>query len=224
MDWGKATNEQLWTIISEDWHVPQKHIEGIVTEGLKRNLFDYLIKHLINKMFGRWSNERRYNFDDLYQIGYIGVVEAMKHYQAGKGSFKTWSYLKIKTEFGHHLNKLNSEKRKVYDSICSLNVQRHDENEETFLDSLIDVRLDPEMVIVKKLFWEEQFEKVTDLEEQILLMFAEGYSMNEIAKELNYKGAAFISRLYHRGIAKINPAYEKMNVKKSGLMTITKGA
>jgi RNA polymerase sigma factor (sigma-70 family) len=224
MRWELATNDQLWTIISTDWDVPVQHIEGLITESLNRKLFDNLIKHLINKMFYRWDNERRYNFNDLYSLGYIGIVTALKNYKVGKGSFKTFAYMNIKSEFIHHLEKINSEKRKVYESVISLDVQKHDDNEGSFLDSLMDESRDPEKIVINKLFWKEELSKVSELEKEILILFSQGFSMNEIARLKGYNGAAFISRLFHRGIKKINPNAEKINVKHSGLMTVTKGA
>ncbi|MBO0961993.1 sigma-70 family RNA polymerase sigma factor [Neobacillus sp. MM2021_6] len=220
--WDLATNNQLWTIIESDWDIPYLHIEGLVTEALNRNLFDHLIKHLINKMFPRWENERRYHYYDLYSIGYIGVVQALKNYKIGKGSFKTFAYINIKSEFSHHINKIKTDKRKHYETMVSLDVQKHDENEESFLESLVDKSQDPEKIVLNKLFWEGEFRKVSENEKEVLLLFSQGFSMNEIAKIKGYKGAAFISRLFHRAIKKINPQAEKMNVKHSGLMTVTK--
>lgn len=224
MRWELATDEQLWTILSDDWHIPEQHIEGLVNEGLNRGLFDPLVKHLINKNFSRWSPERRYNFYDLYQLGYIGVVVALKNYKPGKGSFKTFAYMKIKTEFKHHLYKLNSEKRKVYIDQLSLDVQRHEDNEGTFLDSLIDQQQNPEKVVLNKLFFEEALSKLTEHEKSILLLFSQGYSIREIARIKGYAGPAAISKFFHRGLKKINPSYEKKSVKSLGLMTMTKGA
>ncbi|EIJ79150.1 RNA polymerase sigma factor for flagellar operon [Bacillus methanolicus PB1] len=224
MRWELATDEQLWNIIENDWHVPERHIDGLVTEALNRNLFDHLIKHLINKMFDRWDPERRYNFSDLYQIGYIGIVQALKNYKVGKGSFKTFAYMNIKTEFVHHLEKINAEKRKLYENILSLDVQKHEDNDSTFLDSLIDETKNPEKITINKLFLEEQFKKLSQREREILLYFTQGYSMHEIAKMYKQNGAAWISRQFHRGIAKINPSYQKTSLKDLGLVTGAKGA
>jgi RNA polymerase sigma factor (sigma-70 family) len=222
MKWHLASNDQLWNIIENDWYVPEQQIDGLVTEGLNRKLFDHLIKHLINKMFDRWDRERRYNFYDLYSLGYIGVVIALKNYKMGKGSFKTFAYLNIKSEFSHHINKIKANKRKLYDSVVSLDVQRHEDNVESFLESLIDSSQDPEKIVLNKLYWEDEFQKISKLEKEILLLFANGYSMNEIARIKGYQGASYISKLFHRGVKKINPNAKKINVKYSGLMTVTK--
>lgn len=224
IDWAKATDEQLWTIISDDWYIPKKHLESLVTEALNRNLFDTLIKHLINKYFERWTNERRYNFYDLFQIGYIGVITALKRYQEGKGSFKTFSYLCIKSEFCHHIANVKSKKRKLYEDMVSLNVERMNDSEESFIDFLVDTTQNPERITVEKLTWKENLSKLSDLEREILILFSQGYSMNEISKAKGYSGAAFISRLFHRGAEKINPYYEKQSLKDLGLTTRTKGA
>ncbi|MFP7447092.1 sigma-70 family RNA polymerase sigma factor [Bacillus infantis] len=223
MKWELATDEQLWNIIANDWHVPEVHIEGLVTESLNRKLFNHLIKHLINKMFPRWCEERRFNFHDLYSLGYIGIITAMRNYKIGRGSFKTFAYMNIKTEFIHHLDKLNSEKRKVYDNIISLDVQKHDDNESSFLESLVDITQNPEKIVLRKIFFASEFTKLTDREKTVLIHFAEGYSMHEIAKKLKLTVVP-IHRAFHKAINKINPNAGKVNLKELGLMTRTKGA
>lgn len=218
----KATDEQLWTIVSDDWYCPKELLEQVVNELLKRKRFDHLIKHLINKMFDRWDNERRYNFYDLFSLGYIGIINALKNYQEGKGSFKTFAYMNIKTEFGHHLDKVNSEKRRVYRDSLSLDIQKHDDNEITYADSLVDDNQNVEKQVITKLFWDESFNYVSEQEKDVMVMFAKGYSFQEIARIKGYSGAAFISRLFHRGAVKINPQYVKKSLKDLGLMTRTK--
>src|SRR5690606_12184611 len=194
----------------------------VVNEMLNRKGFDHLIKHLINKMFSRWSDERRYNFYDLYSLGYIGIATAIKNYKEGKGSFKTFAYMNIKSEFVHRLDKLNSEKLKVYKDILSLDVQKHDDNETTYAETLIDEYQNVENQVISKMFWDENFNQVSELEKDILVLFAEGYSFQEIARMKGYSGAAFISKLFHRGAEKINPQYVKRSLKDLGLMTRTK--
>lgn len=222
MDFSKATREQLWTIISDDWYVPKEIMKELVTEGLNRGVFDNLIKHLINKMFDRWSEDRRYHFNDLFQVGYIGIIRAAKNYKEGKGAFKSFAYMNIKSEFNHIRDKNQSKKRKVYDGMVSLDVQTHDETDSTFLDSLIDDTWNTEKAVINKLFWDENFSRVNQLEKDVLIMFADGYSMQEIARIKGYKGAAFISTLFHRAAGKINPNYVKRSLKELGLMTRTK--
>lgn len=219
MNFSKATNEQLWTIISEDWYIPKQYIRDLVEEALNRNLFDHLIKHLINKKFGRWSDERRFNYYDLYSLGYVGIVVALNNYQEGKGSFKTFAYMNISTEFNHRLDKINSKKREHYKNIVSLDVKKHGDNEEAFIDSLIDYSCDPELITIKKIFWDENFNKLSEREKDILLYFAQGYSMHEIGKIYGFKGAANIHRIFHRSLKKINPDVSKVNLKSMGLMT-----
>ena len=223
IDFTKATVQQLWTIISDDWYIPKNMLHDLVEEALRRNLFDYLIKHLINKMFNRWGNERRYNFYDLYSIGYVGITIALKNYQEGKGAFKTFAYMNIKSEFNHHIEKINSSKRKHYNNSVSLDIEKHDDNEESFVNSLIDYEQDPERAVIKKIFWDENLNKLSEREKHVLIYFANGYSMNEISRMYGLKGAASIHRQFHRGIKKINPNAGDVKVKELGLMTMSKG-
>ncbi|MCD7034325.1 sigma-70 family RNA polymerase sigma factor [Metabacillus sp. GX 13764] len=222
MRWELATDEQLWTIIQDDRDCPKELLEKVVEEGFARNLFDNLIKHLINKMFDRWSEQRQFHFQDLIQLGVIGVFHAIKNYQPGKGSFKTFAYMNIKSEFTHLLDKERSEKRKVYENICSIDVQRHDDNDETFKDSLIDIYANVEKQALSSVFWDEQFEKLGQREKEVLQYFAEGYTLSEMAKFYNLKTTVSLHRQLHRAFNKINPGREKINLKDSGLMTRTK--
>jgi RNA polymerase sigma factor (sigma-70 family) len=220
LNWELATDEQLWNIIQHDWDVPKEHIEGLVTEGLKRKTFNHLIKHLINKKFDRWDDERRYHFEDLFAIGEIGVFVAMKNYKPGKGSFKTFAYMNIRSEFNHHINKVKSNKRKVYKNKVSLDVQRFDDNDEhLFVDKLIDESMNPEKVVLKKIYWEEIFALLSDRELDALVSFAQGYSMDDVAKKYGLSSSVMIHRAFHRGMLKINPNRPKVSLKELGLTT-----
>jgi RNA polymerase sigma factor (sigma-70 family) len=221
--WELAANEQLKNILAHDWDIPSKHFEGLINECLSRKLFDPLIKHLIHKFFPRWENERRYNFYDLYSIGYIGIVIAMKNYKPGKGSFKTFAYMNIQSEFAHHKAKIESDKRKVYENIVSLNVPKFDDSEEhSFQDLLVDYTQDPEEFVIRKLFWIDKFSKLSERERTVLISFSQGYTMGEIAKRFNLKSSMSIHRAFHQGINKINPHAGKVDVKALGLMNRTK--
>lgn len=219
MDLSKATNDQLWTILSDDRDVPNHLIEELVVEGLRRKLFDPLVKHLITKLFGRWSNQRQYHISDLYQIGYVGLVRAMKKYEPGKCAFKTFAYINIKTEFDHQIEKLNTEKRKLDRNMVSLDKESNEKGR-TFLHSLTDPYANPENFVINKIFWEENFRLLTKREKSILVLFADGYSMNAIAK-VQHVSAPFIHRCFHKAVKKINPNIGKVNLKSLGLMTQT---
>ncbi|MGD7007601.1 sigma-70 family RNA polymerase sigma factor [Metabacillus sp. 84] len=219
MNLQSATNQQLWTIIQSDIDCPKDLLEQVVMEGFERNLFAYLIKHLVNKMFDRWSDLRKYHLQDLIQLGNIGVLKAIQNYHPGKGSFKTFAFMNIKSEYWHLINKEQSEKRKVYESICSLDVQRHDNNDETFQDSLIDPFANVEKQAITQVFWDDNFSKLEEKEKQILKLFAEGYSYSEIAEKYNYKSASAILKILHKAFIKINPDREKNNLKAAGLAT-----
>lgn len=223
MNWELATDEQLWNIIQYDWDIPKKHIEGLVTEGFKRKTFNHLIKHLINKMFDCWDEERVYYFEDLMAIGEIGVIIAMKNYRPGKGSFKTFAYMNIRSEFSHYIDKVRSDKRKVYKNKLSLDVQRFDDNDEhTFLDKLVDESMNPEEVVLKKIYWEEVFSLLSNRELDALVSFAQGYSMDDVAKKHGLSTSVLIHRAFHRGMLKINPDRPNVSLKQLGLTSRTK--
>lgn len=222
MDYTKATNKQLWNIISSDIDCPTDLMSGVVHEVIERQGFHFLIKHLINRMFTRYSRLRRFHYYDLYQVGYIGVVNALRSYQPGKASFKTFAFMMIRTEFDHLLAKDNSEKRKVYDGIISMDVQKHDENEESFVDNLIDEYQQVEQQVIKKDEWEYHMNKLDERERNIIELFCQGYTFNEMAEGIfeGLRHAASVTKVFHGAIQKINPEIEgRLNLRQLGITT-----
>ncbi|WP_077622026.1 sigma-70 family RNA polymerase sigma factor [Sediminibacillus massiliensis] len=219
MDCSKATNKQLWIIFQEDWDVPKELMKPLVEEAFQRNLFDNLIKHLINKMFNRFSNMRRYHFKDLFQHGYIGVVSALKAYKPGKGSFKTFAYLTIKAEFLKLIVKENSQKREHEKDMISLNVPQHDDNETSFLDQLADNNRNVEKTVLSKMYWREELNKLSPREQEVLIYFSQGYTLSEMAEMYKLKSSVSLHRQMNRAFMKLNPNRPKVSLKELGIVT-----
>ena len=219
MQWDKATDEQLLVIFKYDHHVPKHHAIELISELTRRRIMDKFILHHIRKSFDRYSKERKYEYDDLIQWGYYAVSEALQYYKTGKGAISTLCHLSIERRMIKEFWKSSADKRTG--ETISLNNQQHDENETEFIDRITDNQ-NVEKTVVNRVLMEGWFSLLDEIEVNILKMFADGYSMNEIARVMGYSGAAFIHRKFHNAMKKINPDYVKCSLKDLGLMTMTK--
>lgn len=224
LNWELATKEEIWNIIGHDWNIPKHLLEGLVIEGLRRRLFKPLIKHLIYKTFDYWGNRDLYDLQDLYAMGEAAIFIAMKNYKPGKSSFKTFAYRNIKSEFTHYQDRINTQKRKIYKDIISLDVEKFDDNEETFVSNIIDESSNPEEIVLKKLFWEETFAPLTEREVDALVSFAQGYTMRETSNKYGFSSVTSINRAFHRGLLKINPDRKHVSLGDLGIISRSKGA
>ena len=87
-------------------------IENIITDNLN------LVHHVINKYFKCNKND----YDDYYQVGVIGLINASKNYKEGLDvSFGTYAYTCIKNEILKYIKKNQTNyvslEENVYDDI-----------------------------------------------------------------------------------------------------------
>lgn len=86
---------------------------------------DY-IHYVINKYYPSFSRET----EDMYQNGVIGIIEAMKNYQADKASFTTYCTPFVKKEISKHVRFVASEKSEYFAT-----VHNHVEKAKTALET-----------------------------------------------------------------------------------------
>ncbi len=123
------------------------------------------VEQLVKWKANRVSNAIGYNcgvdFDDLYQSGYLAMVEAVETYEFGKGSFTTWLMLHLKTAFaeatGYRTVKGRSE---PLNNAMSLDKPLdNDPDGASFGDLVPDPRATASMVAVEEKLWREQLHK-----------------------------------------------------------------
>ena len=68
-----------------------------------RNQIAVLNGGLVEKLAGKYAEDGRESFEDLYQVGMIGLIKAVEKYDPGKGSaFSSYAVPYIRGEILHH--------------------------------------------------------------------------------------------------------------------------
>jgi RNA polymerase sigma factor (sigma-70 family) len=214
-----ATDDQLIAIFKYDHFVDKQYVIELINEMTRRRLLDTFIVHHIRKSFDRFSNKRKYEYEDLIQWGYFAISEGLKSYEVGRGAISTLCHLVIERRMLKEYERSSSQKRTG--EVVSLNVKQDDDNATEYLDRLVESN-NVEKTVVNKVMFSDWFDLLDEKEERILKLFADGYSMNEIGKIINYSVPG-VSKKFHQAMVKINPDYVKRSLKELGLMTRTKG-
>lgn len=214
MDFSKATDEQLRTIVEHELNVKTSLLKVLMNEYIGRGLFDGLIKSIINQVFQ--ADKRDYN--ELLPEGYLSIAKSLNTYQPEKSTFGFYVYLNMKNDFIMLQEKTYAEKRKSNLDNASLNepVSHSNPTEQVeFIRSNNNV----EKTVVNKLYWEQEFAKLIPREREALLLFSQGYSMTEIATMFGLKSKTSISRQVKAALNKLNPNRPNVGLKELGLMT-----
>lgn len=83
---------------------------NVAAEETKINNHIRLVHFVINKFY---KYHPGIEYEDLFQIGSIGLLQAIRTYQPGHGAkFSTWAVLKIKSRICDALRNTNAKKRK----------------------------------------------------------------------------------------------------------------
>lgn len=107
------------------------------------NAEDYIpmVYKLVNEQYGRFKS--KFNWEDLFQTGCLGLVKAAKDFEESKGvRFSTYARIKIKGELLNSIAKdkwclgKNREDRFKAKSPYSLDGFVNEENRTTFMDFL----------------------------------------------------------------------------------------
>ena len=119
--------------------------------------------------------------DDIIQEGFLGLMKAIKLYQAEKGSFKTFSKICIHSSMTTAARFALSQKNSPLSNYTSI-----DESETAMVDHL---SLDPQQNVLVGEQLEEIMAKIamvlTPLEQQTLKLYLAGHSYFEISKLLS---------------------------------------
>jgi RNA polymerase sigma-B factor len=81
-------------------------IEAYRTTGDKRSVERILDMHgkILNHLVRRYADSSGETYEDLLQVGYVGLMKAIRGYEEGSGAkFSSYAYAMIDGEFKHHL-------------------------------------------------------------------------------------------------------------------------
>lgn len=213
MDYSKATNEQLWTIIKADAECPLPLLEGVFREAVNRGMIKQFILYVMKKK--QLTNDKIYSLlemthEDLIQAGYEGALRAIRDYQPNKGTFSNLLFVTVSQAYGRLFQFIEAEKRKKdevsYHTILS--------EENTMEYYLADNRTNVEKTVIHKLQLEEKLSLLNPIQKETFLRFFIGYTYQEIGEQMNAKKST-VARRMDAALAKM--AGKNINLKKLGI-------
>lgn len=153
--------------------------------------------------------------DDIMQEGMIGLYKAIRDYRPHKNAqFPTFAEVCIKRQMITAIKGATRQKHKPLSGYISLDKPMfEDEGERTLADVLCDVRItNPEELIIGQ----EEYENIeksirkrlSEVESQVLALFLQGKSYQEIAQRLN-RHTKSIDNALQRIRSKIAKAFEQ---------------
>src|SRR5918999_4573739 len=81
-------------------------VEAYREQGDQRAFERILALHdkLLNSIVGRYASSSGEPYEDLLQVGYVGLIKAVNGYETGsKAAFSSYAYSKVDGELQHHL-------------------------------------------------------------------------------------------------------------------------
>ncbi|MGM8212740.1 RNA polymerase sporulation sigma factor SigH [Virgibacillus sp. W0430] len=170
-----------------------EEIIHMVKQGNKLAL-DYLIEKYKNFVHAKAQTYFLIGSDreDVIQEGMIGLYKAVRDYDGDKlASFKRFAELCIKRQIITSIKTATRQKHIPLNSYVSLDKPIYDEeSERTLLDVIAGSRaIDPQELLINRekfTFLEGKLsESLSDLEKNVLHLYLEGCSYEEISEQLN---------------------------------------
>jgi RNA polymerase sporulation-specific sigma factor len=169
MDLSKISDEELAILAKSD---------ALAIEELL-NRYKTLINSQARKYFLRDGD-----IEDITQEAMIGLFKAVTSFN-GQSSFRNYAFACIKNNILSAVKKSNTDKNKPMIDYVSLSGREEDDQDKTLLIS--DVNFDPEKSYLEK---EESIErqkvineKLSKLENEILMLYFQGFSYEDISKK-----------------------------------------
>jgi RNA polymerase sporulation-specific sigma factor len=128
--------------------------------------------------------------EDIVQEGMIGLFKAIRDFRGDKlTSFKAFAELCITRQIITAIKTATRQKHIPLNSYVSLDKPSHDDSDRTLYDTLTGGRLNPEEIYINQEEYNDIEDKISqilsDLERQVLMLYLDGRSYQEIAVDLN---------------------------------------
>lgn len=198
MRYSLATNNQLQTILSSDNTIPTDLLVGVVEEVINRGMLDKFIADAIYSVIGRRQKTKRFDFDDLMQMGRQKVFEAAKKFEPGKGKkFTSFAYTLIWQEITQQFQYWGMKKR---DDSGVIYYDAFDSNWDA-----VDHHTKVETYVVNKVFYQQMInlKSLSEQQKRVIKLRLSGKSLREIGDLLGIKDVKTVSGIYQRGLTKI---------------------
>ena len=138
------------------------------------NSYKGLIRSLANRFYLVGGDK-----DDLLQEGMLGLFYAINYYDEDKGSFPSFVQLCVLRQILDAVKRDNGAKQKALSNYVELDVAANLTDEvNSPLDNLLQKEYSAKVATVIN-------ENLTPFEKKVLLMFADGYSYDDIADKTN---------------------------------------
>ena len=154
------------------------------SEAYEKLIFLYTpyIKNIVRKYFLIDAD-----VEDLMQIGFLSLCEAIKKYDINsKASFKTYLYLCVEGDIKNAITKTQNSKNRLLSE--SLSLEFGENEEDSWAVVLVSGEQTPEEEVitkqkVKKLI-NKLKQKLNLIEKKVISLYLQGYKYQEIAQEL----------------------------------------
>ncbi len=188
-----------------------------------------LVKKVASKIYYRLP-KGDIEFDDLVNVGVIGLIKAIEKYDKNKAKFSTYAYIKIRGEILDYLRSLDIVPRTVRDKIkkeppleegkpvplsntaVMISIEKALSSDESLkiIDTLVSNRDTPEEEVIK----EDQKEKLINAiqllgekERKVLqMLYFEEKDLKTIAQQLDIS-VSRVSQIKHEAIKKLKTLY-----------------
>ena len=188
-----------------------------------------LVKKVASKIYYRLP-KGDIEFDDLVNVGVIGLMKAIERYNEDKAKFSTYAYIKIRGEILDYLRSLDIVPRTVRDKIkkekpiedgrsvplsntaimVSIEKALSSDDNLKIVDTLVSSRETPEEEVIK----DDQKEKLlqaiqclNDKEKKVLqMMYFEEKDLKSVAKEINVS-VSRVSQIKAEAIKKLKKIF-----------------
>ncbi|SNZ08116.1 RNA polymerase, sigma 28 subunit, SigD/FliA/WhiG [Persephonella hydrogeniphila] len=201
----------------------KKEREKLILDNLS------LVKKVASKIYYRLP-KGDIEFDDLVNVGVIGLMKAIEKYDKDKARFSTYAYIKIRGEILDYLRSLDIVPRTVRDKIkkeppleegkpvplsntaVMVSIEKALSSDESFkiIDTLVSGRETPEEEVIK----EDQKEKLlkalellSEKEKKVLqMLYFEEKDLKAVAEEINVS-VSRVSQIKSEAIKKLKSVY-----------------
>jgi len=188
-----------------------------------------LVKKVASKIYYRLP-KGEIEFDDLVNVGVIGLIKAIERYNRDRAKLSTYAYIKIRGEILDYLRSLDIVPRTIRDKIkreppieegkpvplsntaVMVSIEKALSSDESLkiVDTLVSNRSTPEEEVIK----EDQREKLlkaidmlNEKEKKVLqMLYFEEKDLRTVAQEINVS-VSRVSQIKHEALKKLRSVY-----------------
>ncbi len=184
-----------------------------------------LVKKVASKIYYRLP-KGDIEFDDLVNVGVIGLIKAIERYDKDKAKFSTYAYIKIRGEILDYLRSLDIVPRTIRDKIkkeppieegkpvplsntaVMVSIEKALSSDESLkiVDTLVSDKNTPEEEVIKEDQKEkllEAIELLNEKEKKVLqMLYFEEKDLKTVAQELDIS-VSRVSQIKHEAIKKL---------------------